>query len=134
MINNKDKVAVIFGVRNSSSIAWDVAVKLHLSGCNVALSYVAETRNEVLYLMEQQGMDSHFAAEVDVRDELQIKEFLQKAYNGLGAIDYVLHGVAFGNQQVMCYSLPGSKEPAPVYLDIPYAESHNHFSQKMLLY
>jgi enoyl-[acyl-carrier protein] reductase I len=128
MINNKDKVAVIFGVRNSSSIAWDVAVKLHLSGCNVALSYVAETRNEVLYLMEQQGMDSHFAAEVDVRDELQIKEFLQKAYNGLGAIDYVLHGVAFGNQQVMCYSLPGSKEPAPVYLDIPFEDLMDSFN------
>ncbi|MDB5005669.1 MAG: Enoyl-acyl-carrier-protein reductase, partial [Mucilaginibacter sp.] len=53
MINNKDKVAVIFGVRNESSIAYDIAVKLHQSGCKVALSYVAETKNEVLFLMQQ---------------------------------------------------------------------------------
>src|SRR5437588_8691669 len=112
MINNKDKVAVIFGVRNDSSIAYDVAVKLHQSGCRVALSYVAETKDEVLFLMDKAGMDSKFAAEVDVRDENQIAKFLNDVYHGLGPIDYILHGIAYGSQQVLCYSTPGSSEPA----------------------
>lgn len=128
MIDNKDKVAVVFGVRNDSSIAFHVAKKLHLSGCKVALSYVADTKDEVLYLMEQQGMNNSLAAEVDVRNEEQIAAFLQMVYETAGPIDYILHGVAFGNQQVMCYTLPGSKEPAPEYLDIPFDDLVDSFN------
>ena len=128
MINNKNKVAVVFGVRNDSSIAWNIALKLHQSGCKVALSYVAETKDDVLYLMEQQGMDPKFSAEVDVRDERQITCLLQLVFDGLGAINYILHGVAFGSQQVMCYSLPGSSEPAPEYLNIPFEDLMDSFN------
>ncbi|RYY34226.1 MAG: SDR family oxidoreductase, partial [Sphingobacteriaceae bacterium] len=106
MIDNKGKVAVVFGVRNESSIAWDVALKLHQSGCKVALSYMADTQKEVLYLMEQAGMDSSHTAGVDVRNELEITAFIQKVYDGLGPINYILHGVAWGSQSVMCYTLP----------------------------
>jgi enoyl-[acyl-carrier protein] reductase I len=128
MINNKDKVAVIFGVRNDSSIAYDIALKLHQSGCKVALSYVAETKDEVLFLMEKNGMDSRFAAEVDVRNEDQITEFLHQIHKGLGLIDYILHGVAFGSQQVLCYTLPGSAEPAPEYINIPFEDLMDSFN------
>jgi enoyl-[acyl-carrier protein] reductase I len=128
MINNKDKVAVIFGVRNESSISWDIALKLHRSGCKVALSYVAETKDEVLFLMEQNGMDSRLSAEVDVRDEAQVTDFMQMVYNTAGPFDYILHGVAFGNQQIMCYGLPGSDEPAPSYLDIPFEDLMDSFN------
>jgi enoyl-[acyl-carrier protein] reductase I len=128
MIDNKDKVAVVFGVRNDQSISWDIAVKLHQSGCKVALSYVPETKNEVLFLMEQQGMDGQFSAEVDVRNEDQIAQFLNNVYNGSGPIDYILHGVAFGSQQVLCYSLPGSSELAPSYIDIPFEDLMDSFN------
>ncbi|WP_256013262.1 enoyl-ACP reductase FabI [Desertivirga xinjiangensis] len=128
MIENTNKIAVVFGVRNESSIAWDIAVKLQQSGCKIALSYVKDTKDEVLYLMERQGMDTSFAAEVDVRDETEINAFLQKVYQGLGPIDYLLHGVAFGSQQVMCYSLPGSQDPAPSYLDIPFEDLMDSFN------
>ncbi len=128
MINNENKIAVVFGVRNDSSIAYDIALKLHQSGCKVALNYVAETKQEVLFLMEKLGMDNRFAIEVDVRNELQITDFLQAVYNGLGPIDYILHGAAFGNQQVMCYSLPGSTKPAPEYIDIPFEDLMDSFN------
>jgi len=128
MIDNKDKVAVVFGVRNDSSIAYDVALKLHQSGCKVALSYVADTKNEVLYLMGKLGMDTRFAAEVDVRNDADINLFLKTVYEGLGPIDYILHGVAFGNQQVMCYSLPGSNEAPPSYIDIPFEDFMDSFN------
>ncbi|RYE16943.1 MAG: SDR family oxidoreductase [Sphingobacteriales bacterium] len=128
MINNQHKVAAVFGVRNDSSIAWDVALKLHQSGCKVALSYMADTKDEVLYLAGKAGMDTRFNAEVDVKDEEQITTFLQSVYNGLGPIDYILHAVAFGNQQVMCYSLPGSEEPAPSYINIPFEDFMDAFN------
>jgi enoyl-[acyl-carrier protein] reductase I len=128
MINNKDKVAVVFGVRNDSSIAYHVALRLHQSGCKVALSYVTETKDDVLYLMEKLGMDTKYAMQVDVRNEAQITEFLNLVYNGLGPIDYILHGVAFGNQKVMYYGLPGTMDdPMPSYLDIPFEDFMESF-------
>jgi len=78
--------------------------------------------------MEKQGMDTRFAAEVDVRNEQQIAQFLQMVYKGLGPVDYILHGVAFGNQNVLCYTLPGSNEPAPSYLDIPFEDLMDSFN------
>jgi len=129
MIDNKDKVAVVFGVRNDSSIAYQVALKLHRSGCKVALSYVTETRDDVLFLADKLGLDSQYVMQVDVRDEEQITTFMQAVYNGLGPIDYILHGVAFANPQVMYYGLPGTKEmPPPSYLDIPFEDLMDSFN------
>jgi enoyl-[acyl-carrier protein] reductase I len=128
MINNKDKVAVIFGVRNDHSIAFDIALKLHQSGCNVALSYMPDTRDEVLHLMNTHGMNAELSAEVDVRDEGQIKSFLQKVHDHCGLINYLLHGVAYGSQEVMCYSIPGSNKPAPAYIDIPFDDLMDSFN------
>lgn len=127
MIDNKGKVAVIFGVRNDSSISYDVALKLHQSGCQVALSYVDDTRDDVLYLMEKAGMDPGLSASVDVREEAQIDDFLKSVYDKLGPINYILHGVAFGNQHVICSVPPGSKEEPSTYLDIPFEDLVDSF-------
>ncbi|WP_214228909.1 SDR family oxidoreductase [Pedobacter sp. B4-66] len=128
MIDNKNKVAVIFGVRNDSSIAYDIAVKLHQSGCKIALSYVDDTKINVLHLLTELNIPETLAMHVDVRDEEQITAFMQHIYKELGSIDYVLHGVAFGNQQVMCYSIPGSDTPAPSYLNIPFEDFMDSFN------
>ncbi|MES2872476.1 MAG: SDR family oxidoreductase, partial [Bacteroidota bacterium] len=128
MIDNKGKVAVIFGVRNDSSIAFHVALKLHQSGCRVILNYVPETREDVLFLMESNGIDTTYASCVDVRDEESIKQFLETVNKGLGPIDYILHGVAFASQNVMCYSLPGSNEPAPSYINVPFEDLMDSFN------
>ncbi|WP_276089326.1 SDR family oxidoreductase [Pedobacter sp. JY14-1] len=128
MIDNNHKTAVIFGVRNDSSIAYDVAVKLHRSGCRIALSYVKDTKDNVLHLLRELGLSEDRAMEVDVRDEQQIAAFFEMVSATLGPVDYILHGVAFGSQQVMCYSLPGSGLPAPGYLDIPFEDLMDSFN------
>ena len=128
MIDNKGKIAVVFGVRNDSSIAFQVALKLHQSGCKVVVNYLPETKDEVSYLLNQNGMDTDYADCVDVRNEDDISRFLTRIYNGLGPIHYILHGVAFGNQNVMCYKLPGSDEPAPSYIDIPFEDLMDSFN------
>jgi enoyl-[acyl-carrier protein] reductase I len=126
MIDNTNKVAVIFGVRNDSSIAFNIALKLKQSGCKVAFNYVKETKDEVLYLLKENGFDENMAFEADVRNEEAITLFLNSVYQQWGPIDYVLHGVAFGTQQVMCYSLPGQKT-APSYIDIPFEDFMDSF-------
>jgi len=128
MIDNTNKIAVVFGVRNDSSIAFEVALRLKQSGCKVVLNYLPETKEDVLYLMNHHGMETDLAAEVDVRSEEGIKTFLNKVYQKLGPIDYILHGTAFGNQQVLCYSLPGSDEPAPSYINIPFEDLMDAFN------
>jgi enoyl-[acyl-carrier protein] reductase I len=128
MINNHNKIAVVFGVRNDSSIGFQIALKLHKSGCKVILNYVDDTRDDVLHLMSQNGIDSAYAANVDLRNEDEISSFLKAIYEGLGPIDYILHGVAFGSQKVMCYSLPGSEEPTPSYINIPFEELMDSFN------
>ncbi|MFZ4101257.1 MAG: SDR family oxidoreductase, partial [Sphingobacterium thalpophilum] len=128
MINNTGKVAAIFGVRNEESIAYNIALKLHQSGCKIALSYVEDTRDEVLYLLEKLGLDTTLAMQVDVRDEVQISDFLTAVYNTHGPIDYILHGVAFANTKVLCSNFLGSTEPVPSYIDIPFEDLMDSFN------
>jgi len=128
MIDNTNKVAVVFGVRNDSSIAFQIALKLLQSGCKVALNYVSDTREEVLHLMQQNGFDADFAFEADVRNEDQIKAGLEKTHSQWGKIDYLLHGVAYGNHNVMCSSFPGSQAEAASYIDIPFEDLVDSFN------
>jgi len=128
MINNSDRVAVIFGVRNDSSIAFSIAQKLLESGCKIAFNYLPETKDEVLFLMERFGFDSAITFEADVRNEEQLAAGLNKVHQTWGKIDYILHGVAYGNQKVMCSTLPGSQAEASSYLDIPFEDLIDSFN------
>jgi enoyl-[acyl-carrier protein] reductase I len=128
MIDNTNKVAVVFGVRNDSSIAFSIAMKLHQSGCKVALNYVEDTKEEVLFLMDKYGFDIDLAYQADVRNETEIANFLQGVHQKCGSISYLLHGVAFGNQKVMCYTIPGTNEEAPSYINIPFEDLMDSFN------
>ena len=128
MINNSGKVAAIFGVRNEESIAYNIALKLHQSGCKIALSYVEDTRDEVLYLLEKLGLDTTLAMQVDVRDEAQINNFLSAVYSTYGPINYILHGVAYANTKVLCSNFLGSSEPVPEYINIPFEDLMDSFN------
>lgn len=128
MIDNTDKLAVVFGVRNDSSIAFNVALKLQQSGCRVAFNFVEDTQEEVLFLLEKHGFDTSLAFVADVRNEPEIADFLTTIYKTQGPIHYILHGVAYGSQQVMCYSLTGILEETPQYIDIPFDEFTDSFN------
>ena len=127
MIDNKNKVAVVFGLRNESSIAFQVVLKLQLSGCKVAISYTSETRNEVLAILDAHQIES-ITQEVDVRNETEIASFLNNIYQQWGPINYLLHGIAYGSQQVMCNSFPGTNLPAPSYINIPFEDLMDSFN------
>jgi enoyl-[acyl-carrier protein] reductase I len=127
MIDNKNKVAVVFGVRNESSIAFQIALKLHLSGCKVAVSYTEETKDEVLAILQAHQIES-ITQQVDVRNEQEIADFLNAVHTSWGPINYLLHGVAYGNQNVICNSFYGSDELAPSYINIPFEDLMDSFN------
>ncbi len=130
IIDNSNKNAVVFGVRNDMSIAWGITKLLVKSGCKVACSYLPETKNETLSLMEGNNMDRGLSGEVDVRDESSISNFVVKMHEKMGKLDYILHAVAFGNHNVMCSLPPGPKKDAqkPRYIDIPFDDLMDSFN------
>lgn len=128
MIDNSGKVAVIFGVRNDSSIAWQVAQKLSESGCLVTFNYVADTKNEVRALLLANDIDTELAFCVDVRNEQDIENYLKTVAERYGKIDYVLHAVAFGNHKVMCSSPPSQNQEPLEYIDIPFEDLMDSFN------
>lgn len=128
MTDNKGKTALIFGVRNDSSIAWHIAKALANTGCNIILTYVPETKITVMALLQEHNISGSLACQVDVRNEQEIKECVDAAYKRFGKIDYILHGVAFGNHAVMCSAAPGLQEKAPSYIDIPFEDLMDSFN------
>jgi enoyl-[acyl-carrier protein] reductase I len=128
MLDNHGKIALVFGVRNDSSIAWHIAQKLLASGCKVTFTYVPDTERDVECLLEAHGLDRALAYACDVRDEAQVRACVEAVHARYGAIDYVLHGVAYGNHRVMCSAAPGSADAPPSYLDIPFDDLMDSFN------
>jgi enoyl-[acyl-carrier protein] reductase I len=128
MIDNKGRTALIFGIRNDSSIAWHIARKLQASGCNVAVTYVPETKTEVTGLLGAHGFDTSIACQADVRSEEDVVAAVKLLTDRFGKIDYILHGVAYGNHKVMCSAVPGSSEVPGRYLDIPFEDLVDSFN------
>ncbi len=135
MIENNGKVAVVFGVRNDSSIAFAITQALKASGCRVALSYLPDSEIFVKDYLNEIEEPLSLAAEVDVKNEVQIQDFLKSVYDQIGEIHYILHGVAYGNAAVLCNRFLGSKNNASTYLEIPFedlAESINVSAYSLL--
>ncbi|MEI6411917.1 MAG: SDR family oxidoreductase [Bacteroidota bacterium] len=127
MIDNAGKVALIFGVRNDSSIAWHIAQRLHQSGCRLGFSYMPETEPSVKALLADHNMESALAYPVDVRRESDIQHFVETAHRQFDRIDYILHATAYGNHKVICSAAPGSGEIPPEYIDIPFEDLMDSF-------
>jgi enoyl-[acyl-carrier protein] reductase I len=85
--------------------------------------------------MHANGMDTALAFPVDVRNEEEIKDCVESFHMQCGQIDYLLHGVAYGDHKVMCSVIPGSQEATPRYIDIPFdsfADSFNISAYSLL--
>ncbi len=125
MIDNTGKNALLFGVRNDSSIAWAIALKLVESKCNVALS-VAHDNLDMVQSMVKELPIQVFAC--DVRNDSEVEAIFKALDAKWQQIDYLMHGVAYGNHKVMCTSPPGLKEEAPKFIDIPFEDFMDSFN------
>lgn len=88
------KKALIFGIANKHSIAWSIAEIFKQQGAEVGLSYaIPQLEKRVMPLAEQIG--ATFVEKCDVTSDEEIDGLFGKAGEHFGAIDILIHAVAF---------------------------------------
>jgi enoyl-[acyl-carrier protein] reductase I len=88
------KNAVVFGVANKRSIAWGITQAFHEQGANVGVSYAGEAlKKRAVPLAESLGIE--FIEACDVTSDEQIEAVAKKAKTHFGAIDILVHSIAF---------------------------------------
>ena len=91
------KTALIFGVANERSIAWGIAKAFHDQGARLGFSYAGEAlERRVRPLAESVG--SSFVEPCDVAKDEEIEQVARRAQEAFGAIDILVHAVAFANR------------------------------------
>ncbi|MCL2338556.1 MAG: enoyl-ACP reductase [Proteobacteria bacterium] len=93
----KGKKIVIFGVANDMSIAWGVAKMAHEMGAEIAMPFtVPMLEKRVKPLAESVG--AKFVRYVNIQDDADINSYFDEVGAGWGAIDGVLHAIAFSDK------------------------------------
>ena len=92
----KGKKGIIFGVSNTSGIAYGIAKEIHDAGGEIAITY-ANPAMEKRVRPIAESMDSKLIMECDVTDEEKLKEVFEEYSKTYGELDFVIHAVAFAN-------------------------------------
>src|SRR4051812_45563868 len=97
MIDLKGKVAVVFGLANTRSIAYSVAQKLAEAGATLVLSYQTERlKGEAEELLQELGQsESGRAFQCDVSRDEEIDAIFTQIGAAFPKIDILIHSVAF---------------------------------------
>jgi enoyl-[acyl-carrier protein] reductase I len=92
------KRGIIFGVANDMSIAWGIARKLKEEGAELAFTYLNEAlEKRVRPLAESLGSTQILPC--DVASDAEIEAVFSTLKQEWGAIDFVVHAVAFANRE-----------------------------------
>lgn len=93
----KGKKGIIFGVSNTSGIAYGIAKELSEAGAEIAFTYAnAAMEKRVRPIAESMG--SKMIVECDVTDETKLQEVFAEYEKTYGELDFVVHAVAFANR------------------------------------
>ena len=91
------KVALVFGVANSRSIAWSIANILHEAGAQIILAYQNErVKKSVEKLVSE--WDNSSLVECDVSKEENVVKTINEVSKITNNIDIVVHSIAFANR------------------------------------
>lgn len=93
----KGKKGIIFGVSNTSGIAYGIAKEIHDAGGEIAFTY-ANPAMEKRVRPIAESMDSKLIMECDVTEEEKLKEVFEEYSKTYGELDFVIHAVAFANR------------------------------------
>lgn len=92
------KKALIFGLANKRSIAWGIAQAFHEQGAELGFSYaIPQLERRVRPLAEKLGVE--FVERCDVSKDEEIDDLFQKAAAHFGAIDILIHAIAFAERK-----------------------------------
>jgi enoyl-[acyl-carrier protein] reductase I len=92
------KTALIFGVANDHSIAWGIAQAMHAHGAKLAFSYASPALERRVQPLAEQ-VNAAFVEQCDVAHDEDIEAVFTTAAERLGAIDVLVHAIAFANRE-----------------------------------
>ncbi len=92
------KKGIIFGVSNTSGIAYGIAKQLYDAGAEIAFTYANEAMEKRVRPIAE-SMNSKLIMECDVTDEEKLKEVFIQYEKAYGELDFVIHAVAFANRE-----------------------------------
>lgn len=117
------KKGVIMGIANDHSIAWSITQMAHAHGAQIAVSHLPDKnerkRNEarIRKLVDPLGID--VVAPCDVQDDAQMDEFFAYVKEKFGAIDFLVHSIAFGSvEDIKNPTIDCSREGFKLAMDI----------------
>lgn len=90
------KKGIVFGLSNTSGIAYAISRALHNEGAELAFSYLPIMEKRVKSICEEFGSDIMLPG--NVQDSESLDEFFKEIEKRWGKIDFMLHSVAFSNK------------------------------------
>lgn len=91
--------ACIFGVRDSSSIAWAIAKKFNQEGFQVAVGYQERYENQVKELAKE--LNNPLLKSCEVESDESIKEFFTFIQEKWSNFDILIHSIAFTKKKFL---------------------------------
>ena len=88
------KKALIFGVANDHSIAWGIAQALRREGAELGFSYAMDSLERRVRPLAE-SLESDFIERCDVGSDGEIDDVFAKARDRFGAIDILIHAIAY---------------------------------------
>src|SRR6202046_2923401 len=88
---------VVLGVANNRSIAWGIAKAAHAAGAELAFSFQGDALEKRVRPLAQE-LGAHVLGHCDVTDSATIDKVFAEAGNLWGAIDFVVHCIAFSDK------------------------------------
>lgn len=97
-IDLSGKHALVMGVANHRSLSWAIAQQLHQAGAQLCLTYQGERLQSMVTDLAQ-PLGNVTLLECDVTNDAQIDAVARALDERWGAIDMLVHGVAFARKE-----------------------------------
>lgn len=92
------KKALIVGVANERSLAWAIAQKLHEGGAELAFTFLGDKLEKRVRPLAE-SVNASLIEPCDVQDDKQIEDLFEVVKKKWGALDILIHSVAFANRE-----------------------------------
>ena len=90
------KKGIVFGLSNTSGIAYAISKALHDEGAEIAFSYLPIMEKRVKSICDEFGATIMIPG--NVQDPESLDQFFETVKTEFGKIDFMLHSVAFSNK------------------------------------
>ncbi|HOO16243.1 MAG TPA: enoyl-ACP reductase [Phycisphaerae bacterium] len=95
------KRGFVFGVANEASLAWQIALRAHTEGAQLAFNHFPGPKMERRVRQLAEPIGARLIVPCDVNDDAQIAAAFHQAGETLGPLDFLIHSVAFASHAAL---------------------------------